>query len=188
LAPGTIEVRHLVREWVAATGSVVFCGRTGTDAAVRATVDAVAPHRMLWCRATPDDRRIGLGCLARLLAPVGPDDLTGLAPADRAAVLGLVRWSPTPRDPVRLRSALLNLVRGLAAAGPVTLVLENVQWLDRESAAALRFVAPRVADRPVTAVMSERPTGWRALTAHRLCPPPLLVVWPVGDELWCRRP
>ena len=46
--------------------------------------------------------------------------------------------------------------RGLALDGPVLVAVDDVQWLDRSSAAALRFAVRRLTDENVTLVATAR--------------------------------
>jgi DNA-binding CsgD family transcriptional regulator len=76
----------------------------------------------------------------------------------------------TPQDELAVRLAVLELIRILAAQGPVLLVIDDVQWVDEPSAGVLHFVARRLADLPVQVLAAERTEQG---PAHRhLCPEP----------------
>jgi DNA-binding CsgD family transcriptional regulator len=57
--------------------------------------------------------------------------------------------------------ALLNVLRRLAGAGPVLLAVDDVQWLDSSSAAALAFAARRLRSEPIGLLFTRRVTGER---------------------------
>jgi DNA-binding CsgD family transcriptional regulator len=57
--------------------------------------------------------------------------------------------------------ALLNVLRRLAGAGPVLVAVDDVQWLDSSSAAALAFAARRLRGEPIGLLLARRVTGER---------------------------
>ncbi|WP_165966971.1 ATP-binding protein, partial [Actinomadura sp. 7K507] len=85
------------------------------------------------------------------------DRFEGL-PAPQAAALkaalGLTR--PRPEDRLLVGLALLTLLGGPAADAPVLCLVDDAQWLDRESADALLFAARRVAARDVVFLIAVR--------------------------------
>ncbi|WP_203737307.1 ATP-binding protein [Actinoplanes italicus] len=58
---------------------------------------------------------------------------------------------PTPAPPL-IGDAVLTLLTRVAEHAPVLLIVDDVQWVDRASAAVLGLVAQRAADRPVGVV------------------------------------
>jgi DNA-binding CsgD family transcriptional regulator/tetratricopeptide (TPR) repeat protein len=91
------------------------------------------------------DRRIGplRGELVRLLPGV----------ADGAASTAVV---PQPSDRARLLELLLGSLRRLASATPVVLVIEDLQWADRSTLAALAFLVRSLRDERILLVASYR--------------------------------
>ncbi|MEU2778235.1 AAA family ATPase [Streptomyces sp. NPDC007162] len=90
------------------------------------------------------ETRLGYGALHRLLRPY-LGRLPALPPRQRdalSAAFGLTEASPSDRHLVGL--AALTLLSDAAAATPMLCVVDDVQWLDRESAETLAFVGRRL--------------------------------------------
>ncbi|MFF3243805.1 AAA family ATPase [Streptomyces sp. NPDC002870] len=95
-------------------------------------------------------------------APGGFDILEGLPGPQRSAVAMLCREAPIPElgwDPIALRLALAQILRTLAARGPVLLVVDGVQRIDADSADLLRF-ALHLAPSALRAVAVETPAAY----------------------------
>ncbi|MDQ1458755.1 MAG: hypothetical protein QOI08_239, partial [Actinomycetota bacterium] len=73
-----------------------------------------------------------------------------------SAVFGLTTGGPPDRLLIGL--AVLNLFSAVSDDGPLVCVVDGAQWLDRESAQALAFVARRLLADPVCVVFA---TCWR---------------------------
>ncbi|MFI0508096.1 DNA-binding CsgD family transcriptional regulator/tetratricopeptide (TPR) repeat protein [Streptomyces canus] len=90
------------------------------------------------------ETRLGYGALHRLLRPhLGR--LSALPQRQREALnaaFGLTDDSPSDRHLVGL--AALSLLSDAATAAPMLCLVDDVQWLDRESAETLAFVARRL--------------------------------------------
>ena len=71
----------------------------------------------------------------------------------------------------RYVAALIKLLRGLAARGPLVVVCDDVHWADRASVDALFQVMPLLAEVPVLCVLASRverdAEGWRLITGAR---------------------
>ncbi|GAA0319667.1 LuxR family transcriptional regulator [Streptomyces polychromogenes] len=146
-------------------------GKTEVAHAVAAAAEA---RRETVLRLAPEaaDRHIPEASAAALLASVPPCALDRLAGPQRAAVALLRREADAPRagrDHVALRLALVEVLRTLAATGPVLLLLDNAQWLDAESGDLLRF-ALRLTPPRVRVLVAERAHGG-APAAEALCGP-----------------
>src|SRR4051794_22912899 len=131
---------------------------------------------VLVCRGSGAEARLGYAALTDLLADVDAEPIAGLpAPQRRALSAALLRAGPAggpPPDPRAVATGFLTLLEGLAAAGrPLLLAIDELQWLDRSSAAALRFAVRRL----------RGPVG--VLTARRTPPEPA-----PSDELRLRDP
>ncbi|WP_020525342.1 AAA family ATPase [Catelliglobosispora koreensis] len=74
-----------------------------------------------------------------------------------------------PRDALTVRIAVLELLRRLGVERPVTLVIDDAQWVDEASAEVLTFVARRLGDAGVTVLTAERVAEGDP-RAHHLCP------------------
>ncbi|MGW3445834.1 helix-turn-helix transcriptional regulator [Streptomyces sp. NPDC001076] len=103
-----------------------------------------AELRVVRLTAVEPETGLGFGALYRLLRPFL--NRTGRLPGPQRAVLeaalGLVPGPPADRCPVGL--ATLTLLSEAAAEQPLLILLDDAQWLDRESAEALAFTARRL--------------------------------------------
>ncbi|RSS47264.1 ATP-binding protein, partial [Streptomyces sp. WAC07061] len=154
------------------------CAGSGKTEVARAVAAAAARRRETVLHLAPEaaDREIPEAAAAALLASVPRTALDRLAGPQRTAIALLRREADAPRagrDHVALRLAVVEVLRGLAASGPVLLVLDNAQWLDPESTDLLRFVLrltpPRVRVLAAECVQS-------APVAESLCGPGTPVV------------
>src|SRR5207302_623591 len=71
---------------------------------------------------------------------------------------------------LRLFETLDALLAELAHASPLLVVLEDLHWADDMSLRLLSFIARRLADRPILALVTaregEEPAGWTRMTAE----------------------
>ena len=82
-------------------------------------------------------------------------------------------------SPLLVSNATLSLLRRVAMARPVLIVVDDIHWLDRTSAAALGFVARRVSGSRIGFLAATRPGEDRFF--NRLCLPEF-ELGPLGDE------
>jgi DNA-binding CsgD family transcriptional regulator len=87
------------------------------------------------------------------------------------AAFGLTR--DVAPEPYRIAMAALDLVSEVAADGPLLLVVDDAQWLDRPTAEVLAFIARRIESDPVLLLAAARdgyPAGLTdaGLPEHRL--------------------
>lgn len=104
------------------------------------------------------EARLSFAGLTDLLSPVAEERFTALpAPQQQALAVALLR-AEAARPPERrlVGTALLSLLRELAADGEVVLAVDDVQWLDPSSAGAIEFAARRLVDEPVRLILSLR--------------------------------
>ncbi|MEV8532463.1 LuxR family transcriptional regulator [Streptomyces sp. NPDC051211] len=146
-------------------------GKTALAGAVAATAEARGETVL---RLAPEaaDRLIPEASAAALLASVPCAVLERLAGPQRTAIALLRRETDAPRagrDDVALRLAVVEVLRTLAAAEPLLIVLDNAQWLDPESAGLLRF-ALRLTPPGVRLLAAECARGG-APVAEALCGP-----------------
>ena len=87
--------------------------------------------------------------------PAVLDELPG--PQSRALEVAL-RMAEHAEEPDQQAVALATLaaLRALARAVPLVVAIDDVQWLDRPSAAVLAFAARRLADEPVALLIAQR--------------------------------
>ena len=73
-------------------------------------------------------------------------DLLAELPAHQAeALAAALGWGPAePRGPVPVAAATLSLLAAAAEQAPLLVLVDDLQWVDRESAAALLFAARRL--------------------------------------------
>jgi DNA-binding CsgD family transcriptional regulator len=115
--------------------------------------------RVLSARPTDAEAQFSFGALVDLLDEVDTKALRKLpAPQRRALDVALLRAESTGEhpEPQTIAVALLNALRALAARGPLLVAVDDVQWLDPSSAAALTFAARRLGDEAVTFLLSRR--------------------------------
>jgi DNA-binding CsgD family transcriptional regulator len=119
----------------------------------------VQGFRVLSARPTDAEAQFSFGALVDLLDGVDTNDLKNLpAPQRRALDVALLRAESAEEqpEPQAIAVGLLNTLRALAARGPVLVAVDDVQWLDPSSAAALTFAARRLGDEAVVFLLSMR--------------------------------
>ncbi|HWI70336.1 MAG TPA: AAA family ATPase, partial [Baekduia sp.] len=123
-------------------------GKTTLLNAGQDLADARAFH-VLTARPTPAEVRLAHAGLTDLLATVGDEHLEALPGAQRQALdAALLRGDAThasARTPDRraVAAALLTTIEHLARATPVLILIDDLQWLDPSSTAALTFAVRR---------------------------------------------
>jgi DNA-binding CsgD family transcriptional regulator len=186
---GRGELLALTRAELAAGGSVLLWGPAGIGKS--SVLDVLAAERAgaLVLRAAAAEAEAELPYLALVDLFDGVlDGPTPPLPAHlRAALDGALLRSAvpaTPQDQLAVRLAVLELLRGLASARPVRLVLDDVQWIDEPSAGVLRFVARRLEGVAVQVVAAERVADDGTPARGDLCPHPCneLVVPPLTES------
>jgi tetratricopeptide (TPR) repeat protein len=115
--------------------------------------------RVLCTRASGAEARLSFSGLADLLEKVDERKLGHLPPVQRRALdVALVRSesADTTLDARVVATALLSLVRDLAADSPVVLAIDDAQWLDASTAAAVAYALRRLEGVPVGVLASLR--------------------------------
>ena len=136
------EQAELNGTWQAARGGearvIGLAGSAGIGktALVSKFVRDAAPRRQVWLSGAPEERTLSWGVLGQAVPALGP------APV----------WAaPDPEaDPLYVGQSFLDDIR---AAGETILVLDDAQWADRQSQAALRFTARHMAGLPVLVIV-----------------------------------
>src|SRR5690349_13024951 len=98
--------------------------------------------RVLTCRGIEAEASLSFAGLSELLAPVVDEAAPALvAPRRRALEVALLLTEPgeQPLDAHAIGLAILDVLRFLAASGPVVVALDDVQWLDAASSGALQL-------------------------------------------------
>jgi DNA-binding CsgD family transcriptional regulator len=107
----------------------------------------------------------GLADLLEMIPATLVDTLPG--PQQEALRQAVLRVLPSrgPTDPRTTGTALLSLLRRLAASGPVAVVIDDLPWLDAASAEALSFALRRIQHEPVGLLAAVR-TEWSSEVPH----------------------
>jgi len=114
---------------------------------------------VLQARPTAAEARLSFAALADIVSPVGAELFAALPePQRRALDIALLRVEARGAPPERrtVGTALLSLLRAISAEQDVVVAIDDVQWLDRPSAAALEFAARRLTDERVHVIASVR--------------------------------
>lgn len=158
------EIEHLVeRARAGAAGGVLILrgeAGIGKTALLDHAAGAAAGMRVLRGGGIEAEAEVPFAALHLLLGEeeVQAGEFSGVLPAPQAAALeaalGLAR--PRPEDRLLVGLALLTLLSGPPERGPVLVLVDDAQWLDRESADALLFAARRVAARGIVFLFAAR--------------------------------
>jgi DNA-binding CsgD family transcriptional regulator len=117
--------------------------------------------RVLVARPAEAETALSHAALGDILAPVVdqlPPDFP--APQRRALDVALLRTAaePGPLDPRAVGAATLGALRPAAASAPLLIGVDDIQWLDLASAAALRFALRRLGDDDAVLLFATRRT------------------------------
>ncbi len=134
---------------------------------------AAADLTVIWLTGVESETQLAFGALHRLLRPF-LDRVPGLPAPQRdalSAAFGLSGSAPPDRYLVGL--ATLTMLSGIAAEQPLLCLVDDVQWLDRESTEALAFTVRRLHADSLAFIFSVRPeaagqAAFAALSVHRL--------------------
>jgi DNA-binding NarL/FixJ family response regulator len=121
---------------------------------------------VLVTRASDAEAELSFAGLIDLCEDVGDDVLAALpGPQCRALQAALLRTDPDGHAPApeAIALGLLNALRALVADGPLLVAIDDLQWLDPQSADALAFAARRLEDAPVGFLLAARPGAPSAL-------------------------
>jgi DNA-binding CsgD family transcriptional regulator len=128
----------LVLEGEAGAGKTTLW-RAGVAAARESGVE------VLVARPAREEQRLGLTGLADLLADVVPGADGELPEPQRHALRGaLALEEPAGMEPRVLGMAVRGVLETLAARAPVVVAIDDLQWIDAASAAALAFALRRL--------------------------------------------
>lgn len=149
------------------------------------------PERVvLATRASESEVDLPLVTLTDLLGPVPERVVRDLPGPQRDAIdAALLRRRPTGgHDPRTLGTAVLSVLDRLAGERPVLLAIDDAQWVDGASAAALDFAFRRLVDQPIAVLAAARTAddGSDSAFSRALTRPPggaILEVGPVSLAL-----
>lgn len=114
---------------------------------------------ILSSRASEAEARMSFTVLGDLLVPALEGPMADLPAGQRNALeaaLLLGRPARTRPDARAVSLAVLGVLRALASGAPLTIAIDDVQWVDAPSARALAFALRRLANEPVTVVVAKR--------------------------------
>jgi DNA-binding CsgD family transcriptional regulator len=133
----------------------------GKTSVWRAAVEAEASRgsRVLRCGPAESDAKLAFSSLADLLGPALEDVLPELPSPQRHALevaLLLEDAGGERADRRAVAAGLLTSLRALAAESRLVVAVDDVQWVDRSSAAALDFAVRRLREEPVALLLARR--------------------------------
>ena len=113
--------------------------------------------RCLWVRGVESESVLAHAGLLQALGPVR-DGLAEIPGAQATALSSALGWGPAaaPAERFLVAAAVLSLLAAESERAPVLVLVDDLQWVDRESAAALGFAARRLRDDPVCFVWAAR--------------------------------
>jgi DNA-binding CsgD family transcriptional regulator len=120
--------------------------------------------RVLVARPAEAETGLSHAALGDLLGPLVEGLPADFPPPQRRALdVALLRTAaaPGPLDPRAVGAATLGALRAAGASAPVLVAVDDIQWLDPASAAALRFAFRRIGDDDKVLLLATRRTGER---------------------------
>ena len=122
-------------------------------------VAAERSHQVLSCRPVESETQLGFAALGDLLGGVADAVVAELpSPQRRAIDVALLRAEPEGTGSLQraVAVATLGVLRRLAQDAPTIVAIDDVQWLDQPSAAALGFVVRRLRDERIGLLLTRR--------------------------------
>jgi DNA-binding CsgD family transcriptional regulator len=154
------EVAAFLDERPVAPAALVVEGDAGIGKTtiVRAALERAqhAGLRVLIARPAAGEAELPFAGLGDLLAGVGDDAVGALAAPQREAIDAAVGRSDGAVNEYALSRGVLELLRTWAVGGDVLLVVDDAQWLDRPTSAALAFALRRLGSVPLRALIAVR--------------------------------
>jgi DNA-binding CsgD family transcriptional regulator len=144
------------------SGAAVLPGEAGIGKTTLwlAGIDAAAArgYRILSSRPSEAETQFAFAGLADLLGTDAGDILPELPPIQQRALEAalLLGESEIHADDRAVAAAFLGALRLLAGDSPLCLAVDDVQWLDAASLAALRYALARLDHEPVAALLAVR--------------------------------
>jgi DNA-binding CsgD family transcriptional regulator len=159
------------------SGALVLRGEAGIgkSSLVEYAVDAARPFRLAQVAGVEAEVELSFAGLQRLLMPF-ESQLELLPNIQRDALttaLGIGPTAPTPTDRFLVGLATLSLMTLAATQDGLLCVVDDAQWLDRESLEVLAFVARRIYADKIVALFavrepSDRDAPFEGITSHHL--------------------
>lgn len=156
-------VEALVSESLRGPAALVLEGEPGIGKTTlwRAALEHARRRQLavLACSPASGETRLSFSALADLLADRFPDVADGLpGPQRRALQVALLLEEPAAEGTHErtVAAATLAALRGASLREPLLLAIDDVQWLDEPSAAALEFAVRRLGDARVSVLAARR--------------------------------
>ncbi len=113
--------------------------------------------RCLWVRGVESESVLAHAGLLQALSPVR-DRLAEIPGAQATALSLALGWgsAAAPSERFLVAAAVLSILAAESERAPVLVLVDDLQWVDRESAAALGFAARRLREDPVCFVWAAR--------------------------------
>src|SRR5215468_1934150 len=130
--------------------------------AAGAALAAGRGYTVLSCRPAESEARLSFAALGDLLGGVLEEAVAGLPPPQRRALeVALLLADPAGSPPGQraVCVAFFAVIRHLSASGPVVVAIDDLQWLDVPSAAAVEFAVRRLSGEPAGLLASVRDPG-----------------------------
>ena len=156
-------IREFVGRLAGAPGAIVLAGPAGAGKTtlLRSGGAMAGDHQFTVLQTSPSqsDLRLAFAGLTDLLEP-HVAAVIGELPRPQAQALGIAlllrRAAGRPPEPRVIAAAFRTALGVLAQSGPVLLVVDDLQWLDPPSAAALGFALRRLTAEPVGLLCAQR--------------------------------
>lgn len=135
-------------------------------------------HRVVRAAGVEFEAGVSFAALHLVLQPLF-GELGNLAEWHRNALTTALGLREGPRsDPLLLSNATLAVLAAAAGRAPLPLIIDDLPWIDRASAAVLGFVARRLSPIPVGLLAASRTGGDTLLDQARL---PTRIIPPLTD-------
>ncbi len=145
-----------------ATATVIAPPGMGKSAVAVAFRDALAGRELTVLTARPlvAEDRLSFSALSELLDTIPHEEYDALPAPQRAAIRSaLLLDDGDGAEPRAVAAAVRGVLQARAATQPLVILIDDAQWLDDASAAALGQSLRRLADAPVLVVAWARPSG-----------------------------
>ena len=119
----------------------------GKTTLLEAAEQMATGFRCLWVRGVESESVLAHAGLLQALGPIR-DRLTQIPGAQATALSLALGWGPAaaPSERFLVAAAVLSMLAAESERAPVLLLVDDLQWVDRESAAALGFAARRLSE------------------------------------------
>lgn len=148
-------------------------GKTTTWEAIAGRAHALG-HLVVTSRPAQSESRLSFAGLGDIVGGM-PQSIVDTIPLPQRHALEIALLKRpaggAPPDQRAIAVALLSAVRACAATRPLVLAVDDAQWIDQPTAAALEFVVRRLDREPVAVLTSVRIHDGRPVTFDQVVPP-----------------